>query len=64
MLDVGCGTGILSMFACQAGAARVFAVDASDILDTARQIIADNGFSDRTCLIFLRSPKKSLFLSC
>jgi len=51
VLDVGCGTGILSMFACQAGAAQVFAVDASDILDTARQVIADNGFSDRiTCI--------------
>jgi protein arginine N-methyltransferase 1 len=48
VLDVGCGTGILSMFACQAGAKRVFAVDASDILDTARQIVAANGFADRT----------------
>jgi len=42
------------MFACQAGAARVFAVDASDILGTARQIIADNGFADRTPILFLR----------
>jgi protein arginine N-methyltransferase 1 len=42
VLDVGCGTGILSMFAAQAGAAKVFAVDSSDIIDQAQQIIKDN----------------------
>ena len=47
VLDVGCGTGILSMFAAQAGAKHVYAVDNSDMADTARQIIEANGFSDR-----------------
>eukprot|EP00750_Incisomonas_marina_P006394 INCI14528.2.p1 GENE.INCI14528.2~~INCI14528.2.p1 ORF type:complete len:309 (+),score=51.76 INCI14528.2:107-1033(+) len=46
VLDVGCGTGILSMFAAQAGAKTVFAVDCSAIADQTRKIIEANGFSD------------------
>ena len=43
VLDVGCGTGILSLFAARAGARRVIAVDASPIAEKARQIVKDNG---------------------
>lgn len=51
VLDVGCGTGILSMFCAKAGAARVIAVDNSAIIDKARENVFANGFSDRiTCL--------------
>jgi len=51
VLDVGCGTGILSMFAVQAGASHVYAVDSSDIINQAKQIVKDNNFTDRiTCL--------------
>ncbi|KAH7096731.1 S-adenosyl-L-methionine-dependent methyltransferase [Auriculariales sp. MPI-PUGE-AT-0066] len=46
VLDVGCGTGILSMFAARAGAKRVIAVDASNIVHRARQIVKDNDFED------------------
>lgn len=46
VLDIGAGTGILSMFAAKAGAARVYAVECSGIADQCSQIIADNGFSD------------------
>lgn len=51
VLDVGCGTGILSMFCAKAGAARVIAVDNSAIIDKARENIFNNGFGDKiTCL--------------
>ena len=42
VLDVGCGTGILSLFAARAGAKKVFAVDASDIVHKAENIIRNN----------------------
>ncbi|KAL9602225.1 MAG: hypothetical protein Q9219_001949 [cf. Caloplaca sp. 3 TL-2023] len=43
ILDVGCGTGILSLFCVKAGAAKVIAVDNSAIIDKAREIIFENG---------------------
>ena len=43
VLDVGCGTGILSLFAARAGAKHVYAVDASDIAMKAKQIVRANG---------------------
>ncbi|KAL8803756.1 MAG: hypothetical protein Q9182_002966 [Xanthomendoza sp. 2 TL-2023] len=46
VLDVGCGTGILSLFCAKAGAARVIAVDNSSIIDKAREIVFANGLSD------------------
>jgi predicted RNA methylase len=42
VLDVGCGTGILSMFAAQAGAKHVYAIDCSNIAKQAKQIVKDN----------------------
>ncbi|CAA0831436.1 Probable protein arginine N-methyltransferase 3 [Striga hermonthica] len=45
VMDVGCGTGILSLFAAQAGASRVIAIEASDkMAAVATQIAKDNGF--------------------
>ena len=45
VLDVGCGTGILSLFAARAGAKRVIAVDASDIAEKAEKIVKANGLN-------------------
>ncbi|PIN08352.1 Protein arginine N-methyltransferase PRMT1 [Handroanthus impetiginosus] len=43
VMDVGCGTGILSLFAAQAGASRVVAVEASEkMAAVATQIAKDN----------------------
>ncbi|EED19039.1 protein arginine methyltransferase RmtB [Talaromyces stipitatus ATCC 10500] len=44
VLDVGCGTGILSMFCAKAGAKMVIAVDNSNIIQKARENIYKNGF--------------------
>lgn len=51
VLDVGCGTGIMSLFAAQTGAKHVYAIDNSGILEQAKQIVADNGYSDKITLI-------------
>ncbi|KAJ8330390.1 Protein arginine N-methyltransferase 3 [Batrachochytrium dendrobatidis] len=46
VLDVGCGTGILSMFAAKAGAKQVIAVDNSTIIKKAKLIAAANKVDD------------------
>ena len=51
VLDVGCGTGILSMFAAKAGAAHVYGVDMSGIVEQAKQIVNRNGLGDRVTII-------------
>jgi len=51
VLDVGCGTGILSMFAAKAGAKQVIGVDAADIVHKAREIVQANGFADRITIV-------------
>ncbi|KAF0895122.1 hypothetical protein E2562_006829 [Oryza meyeriana var. granulata] len=45
VLDVGCGTGILSLFAAKAGASRVIAVDGSaKMVSVATEVAKNNGF--------------------
>ena len=46
VVDVGTGTGLLALFAAQAGARKVYAVEASNMADKAKQIVAANGFED------------------
>jgi SAM-dependent methyltransferase len=46
VLDVGCGTGILSCFAARAGARQVYAIEASGMATQAELVIARNGFQD------------------
>ena len=44
VLDVGCGTGILCLFAAKAGARRVIGIECSSIAEQAAQIVKDNGY--------------------
>jgi len=46
VLDFGCGTGILAMFAARAGARKVIAVDRSPFVKTAKEIAAKNDFNN------------------
>ncbi len=39
VLDIGCGTGILSMFAAKAGAKKVIGIDMSEIVYQAMDIV-------------------------
>ncbi|KAL5255302.1 hypothetical protein ACHWQZ_G014644 [Mnemiopsis leidyi] len=51
VLDVGCGTGILSMFCAEGGAASVVAVDNSKIVEKARKFVKCNNLSDKVEVI-------------
>lgn len=46
VLDVGAGTGILSIFFAQAGAAKVYAVEASEVYRIAEEIVRENNFQN------------------
>lgn len=51
VVDVGCGTGILSIFCAHAGAKRVYAVDASGIAIQANEIVKANNLSDTVIVL-------------
>ena len=52
VVDIGTGTGILAFLAVQAGAKKVYAIEYGPIIDVARKMAADNGYSDR--IVFIR----------
>ena len=52
VLELGAGSGLLSMFAARAGAARVTACEVSGVLaDTAEEIVRRNGFDDQVSVV-------------
>jgi protein arginine N-methyltransferase 1 len=51
VLDVGAGTGILSIFAAKAGAKHVYAIEKANIAKHSKNIIASNGFSEKITII-------------
>ncbi|CAM9961621.1 unnamed protein product, partial [Sphacelaria rigidula] len=46
VLDVGTGSGILALWAAQAGAAKVYAVEFTDMANHAKRLVAKNGMQD------------------
>ena len=51
VLDIGCGTGVLSIFAARAGAKHVYGIDNADIVHYAREIVKVNGYEDKITII-------------
>jgi protein arginine N-methyltransferase 1 len=60
VVDLGSGTGIFTLLACEFGAGRVYAVEPSDVIHVAREIAAENGYADRIVFIQDRSTRISL----
>jgi len=52
VMEVGCGTGILSVFAAQAGALKVIAVEASPkMAEHAQEVVDHNGFAETVSVV-------------
>jgi len=51
LLDIGCGTGILSIFCAMAGAKHVYGIDNSGIAKHAKKICAENNFAEKITII-------------
>jgi protein arginine N-methyltransferase 1 len=60
VLDIGAGTGIMTLLACQLGARKVVALEPSDCIELARQAVRENGFSGRVELFQALSGDVSL----
>lgn len=51
VLDVGCGTGILSMLAAKAGAKKVVGIDLSSIIERSKEVVKRNGYEHIVTLV-------------
>jgi protein arginine N-methyltransferase 1 len=60
VLDLGCGPGILTLFACQAGARKVYAIEPDGVIEIAREAAVANGYADRVEFIQALSTEASL----
>ena len=60
VLDIGAGTGIMSLLACRAGARKVYAVEVGDASGVAGEIARANGLADRIELVQAKSTDITL----
>jgi protein arginine N-methyltransferase 1 len=60
VIDIGTGTGIFALLACQQGARRVYAIEPNDNIQVARKLARENGFQARIEFIQDLSTKISL----
>lgn len=60
VLDLGCGTGILSFLACQAGAEHVYAIDSGHMADVATFLARHLGLADRVTVFHELSTRVEL----
>ena len=60
VLDLGAGTGIFSLLACQYGARKVYAIETGDAIAIAQRIAEANGFADRVVFLQGRSTAVTL----
>jgi protein arginine N-methyltransferase 1 len=60
VVDIGAGTGIMSLLACQAGARRVYAIEPSGAVQLLIAAARDNGFADRIVVLPQRSTEVTL----
>jgi len=47
VVDVGCGSGILSLLARRAGAKHVYAIESESVIEMAKLVAAKNGYQDK-----------------
>jgi len=62
VLDIGTGSGVLAIWSAQAGAAKVFAVEYTDMANHARNLVEKNGLSHIVDVI--QSSVEDLVLPC
>jgi precorrin-6B methylase 2 len=60
VIDLGSGTGILALFACQAGARKVYAIERGRIAKLAERLAIDNGYRDRIEIVNRESTAATL----
>jgi predicted RNA methylase len=60
VIDLGTGTGILAIWAAQAGARKVYAIEETDVADVAEAVIKDNGFQGIITVFKVNSSEVTL----